>query len=59
VTISFSNILHHGASKQAKPEGRDHVKDLGVDWKILERLLGEKGWEVVDWIHLAQDREDQ
>jgi len=40
-----------------KPEETDHSKDLGVDVrKILGWILG-KGWEVVDWIHLAQDRD--
>jgi hypothetical protein len=31
-------------------KGRDHLKDLDVDPKEI-------GWEVVDWIHLAQDRD--
>jgi hypothetical protein len=40
-----------------KPEGKDHLKDQGVDGKIgskwtLGRLVGG-----VEWIHLAQDRE--
>jgi len=36
----------------------DHSEDLGVDAKIiLQHILGlrEIVWEVVDWIHLAQD----
>jgi hypothetical protein len=38
-------------------KGRDHSDDLGVDGRImLECILGEVGWVVVNWIHLAQDR---
>jgi hypothetical protein len=36
-----------------KLKGRDHLEDLGVDGRMD---LREKGWEVIDWIHLAQDR---
>jgi hypothetical protein len=37
---------------------RDHLEDLGVDGKILVRMdLKEIGWEVLDWINLAQDRD--
>jgi hypothetical protein len=55
VTISFSNnVLHHRVSK---PEGkrplvrhRDRLDDgVGIDVK-------ERGWELVDWIYLVQDR---
>jgi len=39
-------------------KGRDHSEDLGIDGKtILEWSLGKWGWESVDWIHLAQDRD--
>jgi hypothetical protein len=35
-------------------DGKDHLENMGVNWRIiLERILG---WDVVDWIHLAQDR---
>jgi hypothetical protein len=42
-----------------KPEGKDHLKNQGVDGRMaskwtLERLVG--GWGV-DWIHLIQDRD--
>jgi len=37
-------------------EERNHSKDLGVHGKmVLERILGEVGWEVVDWMRVAQD----
>jgi hypothetical protein len=41
-----------------KPEGENHLEDRGVDGRmglkwILERLV--RG--VVEWIHLAQDRD--
>jgi len=33
-------------------------EDLGVDEKIiLDRILRETGCESVDWVHLAQDRD--
>jgi hypothetical protein len=42
-------------------EGRDHVKDEGIDgMMILEYIrmnLTERGGEGVDWIHLTQDRD--
>jgi len=39
-------------------KGRDHSEDVGVDGRIiLDWILSEIGWEGVDWIHLAQDRE--
>jgi hypothetical protein len=37
---------------------RDHSEDLGIDGNIILELMLEKhGWEVVDWMHLAQDRD--
>jgi hypothetical protein len=39
-------------------KGRDHSEDLGVGGKILLQIvLREIRWKVVDWIHLAQDRD--
>jgi hypothetical protein len=38
--------------------GRDHSEDLGVDGTIiLEWILGKLGGESVDWMHVAQDRD--
>jgi hypothetical protein len=38
--------------------GRDHLEDLGVDGRIvLEWILGRMLWEVVDWMHPTQDRD--
>jgi hypothetical protein len=38
-------------------KGRDHAEYVTIDERIiLERIL-EKRWEVMDWIHLAQDRD--
>jgi hypothetical protein len=37
-------------------KGRDYLEELNVDGNIRMGLR-EKGWEVVDWIHLAQDRD--
>jgi hypothetical protein len=40
------------------PKGRDYSEDLGVDGKIiLDWVLGKIGWDGVDWMHLAQDRD--
>jgi hypothetical protein len=37
-------------------KGRDHLEYLGVDGRIiLGRILRKTGWEVMDWIYLAQD----
>jgi hypothetical protein len=36
-------------------EGRQHSEDLGVDEKIIMKLI--LGWKDVDWINLAQDRD--
>jgi hypothetical protein len=39
-------------------KGRDHTEDLGIDEKIIFRMvLTEIGWEGVDRIHVAQDGE--
>jgi hypothetical protein len=37
-------------------KGRDHSEELGVDGGNIRLGLKERGWEGVDWIHLAQDR---
>jgi hypothetical protein len=39
-------------------KGIDHLEDMGVDGKIiLEWILRETGREILDWIQLAQDRD--
>jgi hypothetical protein len=41
-----------------KPEGINHWEDLDVDgWTILKRDLRETDWDGIDWIDLAQDRD--
>jgi hypothetical protein len=41
-----------------KPEGKRALGRPGVDGKIiLEWVFREVGWERVDWIHLAQDKD--
>jgi hypothetical protein len=41
-----------------KPEGKNHSEDLNVNGGMITGMgLKEIGWEVVDWILLAQDRE--
>jgi hypothetical protein len=39
-----------------KPEKKNHLEDLGVDVNIRMDLR-EIGWKGVEWIHLAQDRD--
>jgi hypothetical protein len=42
----------------AKPEGKRPLGNPRRRWKGNIRMyLRERGWEGVDWIHLAQDRE--
>jgi len=36
---------------------RDHLEDLGLSGKIIQMDLREIGWEGVDWLHLAEDRD--
>jgi hypothetical protein len=36
-----------------KPDGRDHLEDLGPDGKVFGLDFRAVGLEVVDWIHLA------
>jgi hypothetical protein len=39
-------------------KGRDHSEEVGVDGNVNIRMdLRETAWEVVDWMHLAQVRE--
>jgi hypothetical protein len=38
-------------------KGRDHLEDLSVDGKIILEWIREIGWEGVDWMHLAQDKD--
>jgi hypothetical protein len=53
--IAEKRNTYNCGSKNLK--GRDHSEGLGVDEKIiLEQILGENGCEVVDWMHLAQER---
>jgi hypothetical protein len=37
---------------------RDLLEDIGVDRRmILKCTLKKRGWESVDWIHVARERE--
>jgi hypothetical protein len=38
-------------------KGRNHSEDLGIDGRNIRMDLTGTEWEVVDWIHLAQDRD--
>jgi hypothetical protein len=41
-----------------KPEERNHLEDPGVDGRtILKWIFRDAGWDSVDWIDLAQDRD--
>jgi hypothetical protein len=37
-------------------KGRDHSGNLGVDGNNVRMDVREIGWEFVDWMHQAQDR---
>jgi hypothetical protein len=39
-----------------KPEGRNHLKDPGVDGRIILKWIFERFCGGIDWIDLAQDR---
>jgi hypothetical protein len=38
-------------------KGKDHSEELGIAGKIGERIFRETGWEGMDWIHIAHDRD--
>jgi hypothetical protein len=39
-------------------KGKHHSEDLSVEWRVLlEWILRETGWKIVDWIQLAKDSE--
>jgi hypothetical protein len=40
-----------------KSEGKRPFQRLGHKWKDDIMDLREIGWEVVDWLHLTQDRD--
>jgi hypothetical protein len=40
-----------------KPEGKDHAEDLIVCGRIMLGWSLRKRWKVVDWILLAEDRD--
>jgi hypothetical protein len=40
-----------------KPEGRNHLKDQGVDGRIILKWIFERLGGGVDWNDLAQDRD--
>jgi len=40
-----------------RPAGRSHMKDPGVDRRIILRWIFRKWDGVLDWIDLAQDRD--
>jgi hypothetical protein len=41
-----------------KPEGKNPLRRARHRWKDVVRMgLREIGWEVMDWMHLIQDRD--
>jgi hypothetical protein len=41
-----------------KPQTKSHTEDVDVDVKmILKWIFIERGFEVVEWIHVAQHRD--
>jgi hypothetical protein len=49
----------HGKFWSEDLKGRDHWEDLGVNGKNIRMVHRERGWEGVDWMHVAQDRDQQ
>jgi hypothetical protein len=40
------------------PRERDHLKDLGIDGRVILRCVEKDiGWEGMDWVDLAKDRD--
>jgi hypothetical protein len=40
------------------PEGKKgHLEERGVDGRMGKKDLHDIGWEGVEWIHMAQDRD--
>jgi hypothetical protein len=37
-------------------KGRDHLEEVGIDGNLSEWILEETGWEGVEWLYLAQER---
>jgi hypothetical protein len=35
----------------------DYSEDLGIDGRIILEWILQKGWDGVDWMHVAQDRD--
>jgi hypothetical protein len=40
-----------------KPEGGDHLKDPGVNGRVILKWIFERLNGDIDWIYLAQDRD--
>jgi len=40
-------------------EGKNHLRDLGIDGRIILKWILDKKGMSVEWIHVAQDREQQ
>jgi hypothetical protein len=38
-------------------KGINHSEDLGVDWRIILYESKDIWWKDVNWIHVAQDRD--
>jgi hypothetical protein len=38
-------------------KGRDHSEDVGVDGRVILERISKIGWECINCIHLAQDRD--
>jgi hypothetical protein len=38
-------------------KGRDNLNDIDVDERIILKCIKEIGFQGVDWIHLAQNRD--
>jgi hypothetical protein len=52
-------MRHAYKSLVRKPEGKEPLARPRCRWEdnVIKVDLREIGWEVVDWIHLAQDKD--
>jgi hypothetical protein len=57
-TACMGEIRNARSILVGRPEGKRPVAKAGHRWEDNIRMdLGEKGWQCVDWICLAQDRD--
>jgi hypothetical protein len=57
-TWNAGNVCRAGSLKIGKPEGKRPLGKPRCRWEDNIRMdLRELGWDVVDWVHMTQDRD--